>query len=70
MTNADRSDLEHLRNLNATLTETTLEQARRDRIRETMGVVAIMLIAGLLALAWGQSVWGHDDYRPRVLSCL
>jgi hypothetical protein len=50
-----------------TLEETTLEQSRRDRIRETMGVVAIMLIAGLLALAWAQSVWGHDDSRPRIL---
>ena len=39
MTNTDRSDLEHLRNINATLTETTIEQAGRDRIRETMGVV-------------------------------
>jgi hypothetical protein len=50
-----------------TLEETTLEQSRRDRIRETMGVVAIMLIAGLLALGWAQSGWGHDDSRPRIL---
>ena len=67
MNNTERSDLEHLRNLNATLTETTLEQARRDRIRETMGVVAIMLIAGLLALAWGQATFGADDFVPREL---
>jgi hypothetical protein len=60
-------DITHLRNLNATLTETTLEQSRRDRIRETMGVVAIMLIAGLLALAWGQATFGRDDFRPRIL---
>ena len=55
------------RNYVATLEQTVEEQARRDRIRETMGVVAIMLIAGLLALAWGQSVFGHDDFRPREL---
>jgi hypothetical protein len=60
-------ELTHLRNLNATLTETTLEQARRDRIRETMGVVAIMLIAGLLALAWGQHAFGLDQFRPGEL---
>jgi hypothetical protein len=60
-------ELTHLRNLNATLTETTLEQSRRDRIRGTMGVVAIMLIAGLLALAWGQATFGRDDFRPREL---
>jgi hypothetical protein len=65
MTNPD--DLAHLRNLNATLTETTIEQSRRDRIRETMGVVAVMLIAGLLALAWGQATFGRDDFRPREL---
>ena len=67
MTNTERSEMEWLRNLNATLTETTLEQSRRDRIRETMGVVAIMLIAGLLALAWGQHRFGHDHFRPAEL---
>ena len=67
MTNTERSDLEHLRNLNATLTETTLEQSRRDRIRETMGVVALCLIAGLLVLIPLQERHGHDDFRPREL---
>ena len=55
------------RNYVATLEQTVEEQARRDRIRETMGVVAIMLIAGLLALAWGQATFGADHFRPRGL---
>ena len=67
MNNTERSEMEWLRNINATLTETTLEQSRRDRIRETMGVVAIMLIAGLLALARGQATFGADHFRPREL---
>ena len=55
------------RNYIATLEQTVEEQSRRDRIRETMGVVAIMLIAGLLALAWGQHRFGHDHFRPAEL---
>ena len=65
MTNPD--DLTHLRNLNATLTETTLEQARRDRVRESMAVFAVCLIAALLILIPLQARFGHDDYRPREL---
>ena len=50
-----------------TLEETTLEQSRRDRIRETMGVFALLLIAGLLVLIPLQVAYGHDDFRPRIL---
>ena len=60
-------DLTHLRNLNATLTETTLEQARRDRIRETMGVFALLLIGGLLCLGWAQHHYGREQFVPREL---
>lgn len=40
---------------------------REEALSFRIGVLALLLIAGLLCLVPLQAKWGHDDFKPRIL---